>query len=304
MNRIKLALALLVVASAAFSTPSLARADTAAAAVDQAKWETLKKPVVLKNGLRVAYVEAGDPAGKPLLLLHGYTDTSRSWSLLAPFVSNYRLLIPDQRGHGASDAPECCYGSSEYAFDAKLFLDALGVERAAVAGHSMGSMVAITMASEYPERVSSIVLIGSTALPPVKHGDWLYDEVAALKWPLDRNSQFMRDWHPSNQPTSVDPQFAEAAMADILAIRPHVWRAVMRELAYLPAGRHARDVKAPVLILSGGKDPMFGAEHHQSLLKAFPTAQAQVFPELGHNPNWERPAEVGAIISSFLEARP
>jgi pimeloyl-ACP methyl ester carboxylesterase len=242
----------------------------------------------------------GDPQGEPLLLLHGYTDSSRSWSLLAPHLSRYRLIIPDQRGHGGSDAPDCCYGPSQFADDARLFLNALGIQRAAVAGHSLGSMVAISLAADHPDRVSKVVLIGSTALVPVKRGDWLYDNVAALKAPLDPSSQFMRDWHPANQPTRVDPDFAEAAMAELLRIPLHVWRGVMRELALLPVGRHAADVKAPVLVLSGGKDSLFPAEHHASLLAAFPRAEAHVFPHLGHNPNWERPSAVGALMMRFL----
>ena len=294
MSRLWLALGLLFLVAASIGSPSRA------ATVDQASWASLKKDVRLANGVRLAYVELGDPRGEPLLLLHGYTDTSRSWSVLAPHLSGYRLLIPDQRGHGAAEAPECCYGPSQFAFDAKLFLDALGIDRAAVAGHSMGSMVAMAMAAEYPERVSAIVLIGSTALAPVKPGAWLYDQVAALQWPLDRQSAFMREWHPANQPTAVDAEFAEAVMDDILAIKPHVWRAVMRELTLLPVGRHAGDVKARVLILSGGKDPLFPAEHHASLLKAFPHAEAHVFPELGHSPNWEQPATIAAAIHHFL----
>ena len=295
MSRLRIAFALLL-----FVFASLGGGAAIAAPVDQAKWTSLKKKVRLSNGIRLAYVELGNPKGEPLLLLHGYTDSSRSWSLVAPYLSDYRLLIPDQRGHGAADAPACCYTISNYADDARLFLDAIGVERAAVAGHSMGSMVAMAMAAEYPERVSSIVLIGSTAMAPVKRGDWLYEQVSALKAPFDPNSQFMRDWHPGNQPTTVDPVFAKAAMDELLAIPLHVWRGVMRELAYVPAGRHAADVRAPVLVLSGGKDPLFPAEHHASLLKAFPNAQAHVFPDLGHNPNWERPDLVAAAINRFL----
>ena len=242
MSRIRLALGLLLLVVAPLSAPSYA------ASVDQASWAGLKKEVRLANGIRLAYVELGDPKGAPLLLLHGYTDTSRSWSVLAPHLSGYRLLIPDQRGHGDADAPECCYGPTQLAFDATLFMEALGVKRAAVAGHSMGSMVAMTMAAEYPDRVSSIILVGSTALPPVQQGAWLYDQVAALEFPLDRNSAFMREWHPSNQPTSVDAEFAEAVMADILLIQPHVWRSVMRELMQFPVARHAGDVKAPVAL--------------------------------------------------------
>src|ERR687898_981562 len=104
----------------------------------------------------------------------------------------------------------------------------------AAAGHSLGSMIAITMAAEYPERVSAIVLVGSTALVPVKRGDWLYDNVAELRAPFDRNSKFMRDWHPANQPTRVDPDFASAVMDELLAIPVHVWHGVMRELAEVP----------------------------------------------------------------------
>lgn len=112
----------------------------------------------------------------------------------------------------------------------------------------------------------------------------------------------MREWCPANQPTPVDAVFAKAAMDELLAVPLHVWRSVMRELAYVPAGRHAADVKAPMLILSGGKDPLFPAEHHASLVKAFPGAEAHVFPGLGHNPLWEKPAELGRITARFLAA--
>ena len=295
MSRLRVALALLILVCA-----GIGGGQATAAPIDQASWSSLKKEVRLPNGIKLVYVELGDPKGPPLLLLHGYTDSSRSWSLAAPYLQEYRLLIPDQRGHGAADAPECCYSMSAYADDARLFLDALEIDRAAVAGHSMGSIVAIAMAAEYPQRVSKIVLIGSTALAPVQRGAWLYDQVAALKEPLDPRSQFMRDWHPANQPTPVDSVFAKAAMDELLVIPLHVWRGVMRELAYVPGGRHAPDVKAPVLILSGGKDPLFPAEHHASLLKAFPGAEAHVFPDLGHNPNWERPDLVAATIRRFL----
>ncbi|HEX8261717.1 MAG TPA: alpha/beta hydrolase [Allosphingosinicella sp.] len=277
-------------------------AAASAAPIDQGGWNARKQSVRLANGVRLAYVELGDPDGAPLLLLHGYTDTSRSWTQVAPWLLRHRLLVPDQRGHGGSDAPACCYSASVFAEDARLFLDAMKVERAAVAGHSLGSMVAMTLAAEHPERVTRVALIGSTALVPVKRGDWLWTNAHALKAPLDPSSDFLREWHPANQPTPVDKAFAEAAMAEILAIPLHVWRGVMRELAEVPAGRHAADVGAPVLILSGGKDPLFSAEHHAALVKAFPKAESQVFPDLGHNLNWERPADVGPVLARFFAA--
>ena len=297
MNRIRVAFALMACVLVTLGVPAAAQPP-----VDQASWASLKKEVRLPNGTRLAYVEAGDPKGEPVLLLHGFTDSSRSFLPMVPYLSRYRLLIPDQRGHGASDAPECCYGASQFAYDARLFLDALGVKRAAVVGHSLGSMVAISLAADHPDRVSKIVLIGSTALVPVKRGDWLYDSAIAVNGKLDPSSQFAKDWHPANQPTKVDPAFAEAINDEIMRIPGHVWRGVMRELSYVPVGRHASDVKAPVLVLSGGKDVLFPAEHHQSLLKAFPQAEARVFADLGHNPNWEQPEAVASAIDRFLKS--
>ena len=297
--RITIALAMLGIVGATLAAPAIARAE--APGIQQSSWPAMKKKVRLANGITLAYVELGNPQGPPLLLLHGYTDSSRTWSLLAPYLGKYRLLMLDQRGHGASDAPECCYSPTQYAYDAKLFMDAMGVDRAHVVGHSMGSMVAIAMAAEYPDRVSSIGLIGSTALAAVKRGAWLYDNATSLTWPLDPNSQFMRDWHPANQPTPVDPIFAEAVRAEFMTIPRHVWRGVMRELVEVPIARHAADIKVPVLVLSGGKDPLFPAEHHAALLKAFPQAKGHVFPDLGHNPNWEQPAEIARHVADFLE---
>ena len=102
MSRLRVALTLLLLVVA-----GLGGGRAIAAPINQASWSSLKKEVRLPNGVKLAYVELGNPKGPPLLLLHGYTDSSRSWSLVVPYLQEYRLLIPDQRGHGAADAPAC-----------------------------------------------------------------------------------------------------------------------------------------------------------------------------------------------------
>lgn len=296
MNRIfaaaSLLFLLLVGAPAAFAAP-----------VDQAGWNARKQSLRLPNGVRLSYVELGNPKGAPVLLLHGWTDSSRAWTILAPRLLRHRLLIPDQRGHGGSDAPACCYSLSTLADDARLFLDVKGIRRAAVVGHSLGSLVAQVLAAESPERVSKLVLIGSTALVPIRRGDWVWKNVSALSWPIDPRSRFMREWSPSASPTPVDPDYAAHADREIAAVPRHVWNGVMRELVDVAAGRFTPDITAPTLILSGGRDELFPAEHHHALVAAISHAEARVFPALGHNLILERPDEVGAALADFLAGR-
>lgn len=84
--------------------------------ISQKHFSALKRSAVLPNGLQLAYVEMGDPNGVSVLLLHGFTDSARSWSLAAPYLAKgFRLVAPDLRGHGDSDKPEGCYTIPEMA---------------------------------------------------------------------------------------------------------------------------------------------------------------------------------------------
>jgi pimeloyl-ACP methyl ester carboxylesterase len=300
-------LSLVGAAGFGFATVARAQATSLQAApalqpIDQAGWAARKRKVRLPSGVELAYVELGDPAAPPVLLLHGYTDSSRVWTLLAPQLSDFRLIIPDQRGHGASSAPECCYSMHLFAHDARLLLDALRIERAAVVGHSMGSMVAQVLAAEHADRVERIVLFGSTALPAVQRDNWMWRNIMALREPIVSNEEFLRAWGPQSSPTPVPADLVRFYEPEIAATPPHVWRAVIRELLEIPIGRYAAEVRAPVLILSGGKDELFPAEHHAALMRVYPGAEARVFPDLGHNLILERPHEVGPPLVRFLSA--
>jgi len=294
MTRVLTALCILAGVVMTLMTPAIA------APIDQAGWTARKQQVTLANGVTLAYVEIGDPRGKPILLLHGWTDNSRAWTILAPHLMKHRLLIPDQRGHGASDKPACCYSLSAFANDAMLFLDAKGIAKADVVGHSLGSLVAQLIAAEHPERVGRLVLMGATALAPMMRDHPLYKEALSFEAPPALGSDFMRMWSPAASPTPVDAAYVAHSEPEIAVVPLQVWHGVMREIVEVPAGRFADRVRAPTLILSGGKDELFPAEHHEALVKAYPAAEARVFPELGHNLNMERPQEVGPVLAAFL----
>lgn len=290
----------MLIALAAFAF--IAAPTLAATPIDQDGWAARKKTVTLENGQKLAIVEYGDPKGKPVLLLHGFTDTSRSWTQLLPALAEFRVVIPDQRGHGAAAAPECCYAPADYAYDLKLLMDELEIDRAAIAGHSMGSMVAMEFAAANPDRVEKLVLAGSTGKAPTTRGDWMAEGALAMQDPIAPDNQFVNEWFSVDGvvETPVDRNFLEHVFREGRAMPAQVWRGVIRALTDLKVARHARDIKAPVLIIAGGKDTLLDAEHQAALRAAFPQAQYVAFERLGHNMIWEEPGKVAPPLVEFL----
>lgn len=275
-------------------------APAAAEPLDHAAWVPLKQSVTLSNGLTLRYVEAGDPKGKPLLLIHGWTDTSRSWALLLPQLKRHRLIIPDLRGHGGSDKPDCCYAIGDFTDDMRRLLDALNIDRASLAGHSLGSFIAQRFAFDHPARVDRLVLIGSTASPAFKPGDGLWDAVMALGDRIDPEDPFIVDW--VNGPTPIDPAYRAAIRRETAAIPKRVWQGVAREVATTQLAPAAARITAPTLIVWGDQDPLFGADMQASLRAALPHAEFRAFKGLGHNTHWEAPAEIGTLVADFVDS--
>ena len=116
----------------------------------------------LSTGLRVHFAEQGDREGEAIVFLHAFVDSWFSYGRVLPLLSPaYHAFAPDQRGHGDSDKPVCCYTANDYAADIDAFMDAVGVEEATLVGDSSGGLIAQQVALDYPARVSRLVLIGS-----------------------------------------------------------------------------------------------------------------------------------------------
>lgn len=119
------------------------------------------------NGLELAYERRG--RGTPLVLIHGYPLDHTIWNPVVPLLENdFDLILPDLRGFGESEAPRSDYRLMDVATDIAALLDSLGIEKAAIAGHSMGGYIALAFAHAYPQRVSGLGLVASQAVadPP------------------------------------------------------------------------------------------------------------------------------------------
>ncbi|MBW9213265.1 alpha/beta fold hydrolase [Mumia sp. zg.B53] len=122
------------------------------------RYRTVDVPV--RGGdLRVGIWDATDIAAPTLLLVHGVTASHRSWDLLAARLPGVRLVAPDLRGRGRSNAVTGPAGMTAHADDLACVLDAVGAQAVTVVGHSMGGFVACVLADQHAERVRSLVLL-------------------------------------------------------------------------------------------------------------------------------------------------
>ena len=119
---------------------------------------------LLKSGLKIHYQQVGQ--GPDVVMIHGLTGNLAVWHLkIAPLLwDRFRMLTYDLRGHGYSDTPPTGYSADDMAADLRDLLDALGIERATLVGHSFGADVALYFAYHYPERVEQVVAV-EAALP-------------------------------------------------------------------------------------------------------------------------------------------
>ncbi len=132
-------------------------------------------PKVLANGINFHYLQVGE--GPDVVMLHGLTGNLAVWhfSAIPALRADYRITTYDLRGHGRSDMPPSGYTTRDMAEDLRGVMDALGIERARLVGHSLGADVALHFAHLYPERVDRIVAIeaGLAALVDLrKSRDW------------------------------------------------------------------------------------------------------------------------------------
>ncbi|KQW43166.1 MULTISPECIES: alpha/beta hydrolase [unclassified Ensifer] len=266
--------------------------------ISQERFLALKRAALLPNGLRLSYVEMGDPNGVPVLLLHGFTDSARSWSLIAPYLATgFRLVAPDLRGHGQSDKPEGCYTIPEMANDVRLLIEALELTPTHVVGHSLGGRLAQAIAERWPRIVARIVLVSTSAALRERRG-WLWENIQMLRDPIDPGSAFMREWCCGAVP--VDEVFLAYARTESAAVPARIWHSIYYEqLAYDPSPL-LRDISAATLILRGEEDLIATEEHQETMRDAIVGAEFISLPGHGHNLHWEDPQKLAALIATFL----
>jgi rifampin ADP-ribosylating transferase len=231
------------------------------------------------------------------VFLHPYADSRRFFELALPYLpAGVHAYLPTQRGHGDTGKPPSGYSLEELSGDVAAFLDAVGLRRAVLVGHSSGGYVAQRFALDHPDRVLGLVLVGA---PRSLHGRRapFADAVEAMQDPVDPDlvGQVLGTL-PLIGP--VPAAFVDAMIAESAKVPAAVWRTALAELTAAVPPTETATITVPTLILWGEHDEFLRAEQ-EALAAAIPGSRLVCYPDTGHLIVWEQPQQVAADIAAF-----
>lgn len=267
------------------------------------EWHDNTKAVTLPTGITMRYMEAGDPEAEPLLLIHGFCDSSRIWRLpICALGGKFHIFAVDWRGAGQTDRPEAfLYTMKEHADDLTAFLDAVGVSSAYVMAHSMGTLIGQTLAFLAPGRVKKLLLAapmmrGHDAAESLAEQYALYETMDLAAMPQKQMQELFLP-HPEN---CRDPEFPEGFFATLRQMDARTLRAIWFGVHQTDNRRFAQFIKAPTLILWGDRDEVLGEEYQAEVRASFPDAPYIVCPGISHEIPNEMPERLAGLAADFF----
>ncbi len=249
------------------------------------------------DGARIAFREIGSGDTR-LLFVHGWQADGSVWQdLISAIGPGFRSLAIDLRGSGASDAAAGPYRLERYAADLRELIESLDAGPVVVVGHSMGATVALRLAVDAPHLVSALVLVAPV---PASGGGYSPKGEAFLRStagdPVAARNWLARTFHTPPDPAVLDRLCAAAATMprDAALESFDSW-------AFAGFAEETTHVAAPALVISPEHDAPERAESEVAAL--LPNARFELLPGSGHYAILERPAEIAALIRTFLAAR-
>jgi non-heme chloroperoxidase len=257
------------------------------------------KSITLDNGIMLEYAEQGHPNGLPVLLLHGFTDSWRSYEMVLPFLpSHLHVFSITLRGHGNSSKPGAGYEPCDFADDIAAFMRAIKLKSAVIVGHSMGSTIAQCVAVRYPELASGIVLTSALAdfNQPVMAG--FREFVQELTDPID--SAFIAEFQTGGAVRPVPLEQIKTFIAESMKVPAHVWKSVTSGWAKGDFTRQLVTYNKPVLIIWGEQDEMCTRSDQERLLQSLRYSTLIVYEGAGHAVPWEEPEQLALHLTKFV----
>jgi non-heme chloroperoxidase len=259
--------------------------------------------VELASGIRMPYIEQGDPTARTVLFVHAVGDSGRAFeALLAHLPDSIHAVAPTLRGHGDASRPESGYRSAEFAGDLVAFMDARCIEAAVVVGASSGGQVALRLALDHPQRILGLVLLGSplrlSDKPAVREAWDL--TLSQLEDPIDPG--FVRNFIESVVVRPVPEGVRETLVQESLKVPAFVWKATMAAMLEDDLSPQIGNVAAPTLVVWGDHDAILPRSEQEALATGIRGARLLVYEGGGHAFYWEDAARVAADLVAFVES--
>jgi pimeloyl-ACP methyl ester carboxylesterase len=256
--------------------------------------------ITLANGLTLSYGAHGAGDDPALVCLPGPIDSWRSYEpVLDQLPPTLRAVAVSARGHGDSDKPANGYAVADYALDVPFVLDALGVERAVLAGHSGSCLVARRVALDRPDRVAGLVLEAS---PSRLTDDEVLREfvrtvVEALEDPID--PALVRQFVTGTSSEGLPPDLVDRLVTESLEVPARVWRETFAGLLRYDDLAELDHLHAPTLLVWGDADTLVSRDVQDELERHLPRTERIEYAGVGHTPRWEVPARFAADVAAF-----
>lgn len=255
---------------------------------------------IASNGIRL-HVEKQGSGSPTLFFLHYWGGSSRTWRhVIAGLGAGFDTVAIDQRGWGQSDRPDGGYALADLADDAQGVIDALGLDRYVLVGHSMGGKVSQLLASRRPPGLAGLVLVAPS--PPSPLGlplDVRQGMVAAY---ADRAS-IVATVEQVLTATRLDPDDLETVIADSLMGAPAAKAAWPLAASQEDITAAVGAIAVPTLVISGSEDRVDPpAVLTRELLPRIAQATLHLLPGIGHLSPLETPRDVAGLIRTFVGA--
>jgi len=256
---------------------------------------------VVANGVRIHHETAGTE-GPWVVLSHSLACDLTMWDeqvrLLSP---RYRVLRYDTRGHGGSEAPGGPYTLDQLGADVIGLMDALAIDRAHFVGLSMGGMIGQAAALAHPERFRSLVLADTTSrYPPEFAAIWEARIHTALTGGMEAHvGPTLERWFTAPfREAHPDAMARVAGWIRGTTVAGYV--GCSHALAKIHTWPRLGEIRCPVLVLVGDKDPTTPVAMARDIHAAIPGSRLVVIPDAAHISNLEQPAAFNAALTDFL----
>ena len=249
------------------------------------------------DGVRLHYIERGH--GQPLVLIHGNGTMIQDFlisGIVDVLAKRYRVIIFDRPGYGYSDRPRGLWTPRAHATLFQKALQQLGVSQAVVLGHSWGSLVAVALALQAPQLVRSLVLASGYYYPTLRAdvilssppaipiiGDVLRYTVSPLVGRALLPGMIKGMFAPAAVPERFAREFPKDLMLRPLQLRASAEDAAMMTPVTVELQKHYRELKLPVVIITGGDDQIADVgRQSERLHRELPDSEFIVVPGMGH----------------------